>query len=149
MANAYLNQVYIFGLGLLVLLISGADAEVCYRNTYNWNGGSIMNCPMYCCGSENYRYCCNMPVWMIVILVIGIILLISLIITGVCCYVKRRGRPGTVIQTATSAGVPFVYQPNTCISTTGVPSSAIWTPPSVAVTTDRPAHGVVPPPAYS
>ncbi|XP_041350081.1 protein shisa-4-like isoform X1 [Gigantopelta aegis] len=152
MATTYLDRVYVFGLILLTFFVSGADAITCrnYYQTSSWEDFNIpttekdnIECSFGCCGSFYKRYCCSIPIWIILISVVGIIFVIFFIITCVYYCVKRHGRPVTVLQTRTIAGVPIVYQTNTDSCTIGVPPSAMWTPP--------PAHGAypgAPSPAY-
>ena len=72
------------------------EAEKCYTYDSSSYSSYTLECDNGCCGRYYDRYCCS-SVGLIVGAVIGGLLLVSLVVMGICCFIKMKGRPGRVI----------------------------------------------------
>ncbi|XP_076448692.1 uncharacterized protein LOC143285313 [Babylonia areolata] len=76
---------------ILLTLIEGTAA-----GEYCWTSDGLDYCHYGCCGSLP-QYCCSINVGLIIGCVVGGIICVAVVVTVVCCILKKQGYRGRVV----------------------------------------------------
>lgn len=109
---------------LLFTFLGLTEASVCYVSDGMFGYSFYEYCAFGCCGYGSYKYCCA-ATWPVIGIVVGCGVMISIIVTIVCCCRKSRGNRGMVCQTnprttttvVTAGTVQSAYPAQTTVTT--------------------------------